>query len=191
MKSNTKGSRLLPARYPTLQGYQNGIALTLNFMPAGYSLGDLWLDMPEIKDIILQSLGYSGECVVSIDYPSQQQIQNALDQSSPLIVICVGQNHGKGSAKIHLHAWIYHPDNPICTKDFACLIEQSLRQMPVVAPKANSALFLQDCTTPIQPDAQWLYRYIRVKNGPSLLNYYLNSNSGNFIYIYDPSVPQE
>jgi hypothetical protein len=166
----------------------NGLHLTITFADVCTSPGDIFKITPRIIENLYSSLGsFIRDPEITARPPSAADLEKTQDEKKLLLVLCIAPN--SKTIRHHLHAFVYFVHNfSIDFESFFKTFDRKGRQIAGISTK-GWPIFYSAVTDPLDQQIRkegldYLAQYIRKRDYPSLMHYFENKNSKNFLYHY-------
>lgn len=166
----------------------NGIHLTFTFEDSCTSPGDIFKITPRIIENLYSSLGsFIQDPEITTKPPTALDLLKTEDEKKLLLVLCIAPN--SKTIRHHLHAFVYFIHNfSMDFERFFKNFDRSSRQIPGISTR-GWPLFYSAVTDPLdqkirKEGLEYLTQYIHKREYPSLMHYFDNKNSKNFLYHY-------
>lgn len=167
----------------------NGIHLTFTFEDSCTSPGDIFRISPRIIENLYSSLGsFIKDPEITTVPPSAKDLEKTQDSKRLLLVLCIAPN--SRTIRHHLHAFVYFVHNfSIDLERFFKDFDRMTRQVPGISTR-GWPIFYTAVTDPLDQQIRknglnYLAQYIKKREYPSLVHYFDNKNSKNFLYHYE------
>jgi hypothetical protein len=167
----------------------NGIHLSVTFEDPDTSPGDIFKITPRIIKNLYLSLGsFIEDPKITTVPPSAKDLEKTQDSKNLLLVLCIAPN--SKTMRHHLHAFVYFVHNfSIDLERFFKDFDRMTRQIPGISTR-GWPVFYTAVTDPLDQQIRknglnYLADYIKRREYPSLVHYFDNKNSKNFLYHYE------
>jgi hypothetical protein len=167
----------------------NGLHLTVTFEDLCTSPGDIFKITPRIIENLYSSLGsFVQEPTITGRPPSARDLEKTQNDKKLLLVLCIAPNGN--TIRHHLHAFVYFVHNfSMDFESFFKTFDRSSRQIPGISTR-GWPIFYSAVTDPLdqlirKKGLEYLASYIKKREYPSLMHYFDNKNSKNFLYHYE------
>lgn len=167
----------------------NGLHITVTFQDPNTSAGDIWKIIPSLTRKLYSALGkpLKEDPEVTTFPPILADLELTDIAKELLLVFCIAPN--KSTNRFHLHIFSYFVHNfSVDFKEFFKKFDRDCRALPGIS-KRGWPLFYSKCTDNLDQQIREeglnaLVGYIKNRQYPSLMHYFENKNSKNFLYHY-------